>query len=72
MSARRGVFVLLLLLVLLGAAAVFAALTLRHPLIPFPVHRCPAFRLRTQEGSPESPRAGSSSLTACCGRCPSA
>jgi protease-4 len=32
MSARRGVLVFLLLLVFLGAAAVFAALTLRHPL----------------------------------------
>jgi protease IV len=31
MSARRGVFVFVLLLVFLGAAAVFAALTLRHP-----------------------------------------
>src|SRR6185436_5061767 len=36
MSARRGVFVFLLLLVLLGAAAVFAALTLRHPLESVP------------------------------------
>ena len=32
MSARRGVFVFLVLLLFLGAAAVFAALTLRHPL----------------------------------------
>jgi len=36
MSARRGVFVFLVLLVLLGAAAVFAALTLRHPLESVP------------------------------------
>lgn len=60
MSARRGVFVLLLLLVLLGAAAVFAALTLRHPLDSVPESSVLVFDVPEylDEGeAPESPYA---------------
>lgn len=60
MSARRGVFVFLLLLVLLGAAAVFAALTLRHPLDSVPESSVLVFDVPEylEEGEPpESPYA---------------
>ena len=60
MSSRRGAFVFLLLLVILGAAAVFAALTLRRPLESVPeasvlVFDVPAYLDEAE--APESPYA---------------
>ena len=60
MSARRGVFVVLVVLVLLGAAAVFAALTLRRPLNAVPESSVLVFDVPEylDEGeAPESPYA---------------
>jgi protease-4 len=60
MSARRGVFVFLLLLLFLGAAAVFAALTLRHPLDSVPDQSVLVFDVPEyldEAEAPESPYA---------------